>query len=58
MDFIFEFNAMIKNIPVIFYGPKICEDDRHSNTIKQNGWKRQLRTYKRIQIFQYPVDKQ
>jgi DNA polymerase IIIc chi subunit len=36
---------MLKNISVIFYEPKICEDDRHSNTIKQNVWKRQLTTY-------------
>jgi hypothetical protein len=53
------FNAMIKNISVVIYEPKICEDDRHSNTmLKQNVWKRQIRTYKRIQIFKYPVDRQ
>jgi hypothetical protein len=41
------FNAMIKNISVVIHEPKICEDDRHSNTIlKQNVWKRQIRTYK------------
>jgi hypothetical protein len=38
-------NAMFKNISVIFYKPKICEDGRHHKT-KENVWKRNLYKYK------------
>ena len=53
----YEFNAMFKNISVIFYEPKICEYGRHGKTI-ENVWEKNFVHINRALIFLYPANRQ